>query len=256
MINNVKSGLAPRHSPGASVNRIANGWRMEIPASSANHEYCLAQVDDYVSLSRGRFLHSPPWTLSLHARVSQVDLPGTWGFGLWNDPFGLSLGFDGTMRRLPALPNAAWFFYASPPNWLSVHDSIPAQDFFAGTIRSPRIPSLLLAPATLALPLMTILPVSRLLRRLVGRIIRQDASLVSTGVTDWHKYSLQWLHENCKYLIDDIPIHQTRYSPPPPLGLVIWIDNQYAAWDPQGRLAYGTLEHPAAWLEISEIKME
>lgn len=252
----MKSRLAPRHSPGASVNRIANGWRMEIPASSANHGYCLAQVDDYVPLSRGRFLHSPPWTLSLHARVSQADLPGTWGFGLWNDPFGLSLGFGGKTRRLPALPNAAWFFYASPPNWLSVHDPISAQGFFSGTIKSPRIPSILLTPAILTLPLMTIRPVSRLLRRLAGRIIRQDTCLVSTGVTNWHKYSLQWLHESCEYLIDDTPILQTHFSPPPPLGLVIWIDNQYAAWDPQGRLASGTLEHPTAWLEISKIKME
>jgi hypothetical protein len=193
--------------------------------------------------------------LSLNARVSQAGLPGTWGFGLWNDPFGLSLGFGGKAGRLPTLPNAAWFIYASSPNWLSVHDSIPAHDFIAGAIKSPSFPSILLAPLTLALPLMIIRPVSRLLRRLAARVIRQNATLVPTGVTDWHEYSFKWLREKCEYLIDEVPILQTQFSPPPPLGLVIWIDNQYAAWDPQGRLASGTLEHPAAWLEISEIKM-
>jgi len=61
-------------------------------------------------------MHAPPCTFSLHARLSGTDLPGTWGFGLWNDPFGLSLGFGGQAARLPALPQAAWFMHASPPN--------------------------------------------------------------------------------------------------------------------------------------------
>jgi len=253
MKNNVENGLITRHSPGASVNRMTNGWRLEIPASCANQEYSLAQVDDYSPLSRGRFLHSPPWSLSLLARVSHTGLPGTWGFGLWNDPFGLTLGFGGRAGRLPVLPNTAWFLYASPPNWLSVHDWIPAQNFIAGTVKSPRFPSILLAPATLALPLMPFRPFSRLLRRLAGRIIRQDATLISADVTDWHKYSLHWQQRYCEFLVDNVPVLQTQFSPRPPLGLVVWIDNQYAAWEARGRLAFGTLEHPAAWLEISGI---
>jgi len=251
----MKNGLKSKHTPGGSVNQIENGWRMEIPAKSASQEYCLAQIDDYASLPRRRLHHSPPWFLSLQARVSEPNIPGTWGFGLWNDPFGFSLGFDGTPRRLPALPNTAWFFYASPPNWLSVHDSIPAQGFFAGTIKSPRTPSLFLAPALLALPLLSIKPVSRLLRRMTGRIVWQDASLVSAKVTDWHRYSIQWIRETTEYRVDDELILKTRFSPSPPLGLVIWIDNQFAAWDPQGRLGYGTLKNPSAWLEITDINM-
>jgi hypothetical protein len=35
---------------------------------------------------------------------------------------------------------------------------------------------------------------------------------------------------------------------------VIWIDNQFVAWDPQGHLASGTLDNPAAWLELTDIK--
>jgi hypothetical protein len=226
---------------------------MEIPAGSAD-TYCLAQSDDYISFSRGQFQHAPPWTLSLNARVSAPDLPGTWGFGLWNDPFGFSLGFGGTARRLPALPNTAWFFHASPPNWLSLHNAIPGRGFFAGAIKAPRIPSILLAPAILALPLVAIRPVSRLLRRLAGRMIEQDACLIPVDVTNWHKYSIEWLHEYVEFNIDDQPVLRTSLSPPPPLGLVIWIDNQYAFWDPTGRLGYGTLGNPAAWLEVTDIQ--
>jgi hypothetical protein len=250
-----KSGLAPRHTPGASVIRIANGWRMEIPASSTRREYCLAQVDDYSGLSRDSSLHSPPWSISLHARISREGLPGTWGFGLWNDPFGLSLGFGGRAGRLPALPNTVWFFYASPPNWISLHDSIPGQGFFAGVSQSPRISSIFLAPAVAALPLMTIRPISRLFRRWAGRLVRQDAALVSAGVMDWHKYTIQWLHDSCMFTVDDRTVLQCRLSPASPLGLVIWIDNQYATWDPQGRFGYGILENPAAWLEVAGIRL-
>jgi hypothetical protein len=45
-------------------------------------------------------------------------------------------------------------------------------------------------------------------------------------------------------------------SPRPPLGLVIWIDNQYAAFTPNGRIGFGVLENPEpAWLELKEIEV-
>jgi hypothetical protein len=40
------------------------------------------------------------------------------------------------------------------------------------------------------------------------------------------------------------------------MGLVLWIDNQYAAFPPDGKLRAGTL--PAleeAWLEISQVQV-
>ena len=51
-------------------------------------------------------------------------------------------------------------------------------------------------------------------------------------------------------------IVKTSSSPCPPLGLVLWIDNQFAAWNPQGRLAHGTLENPPAWLEIENLAVQ
>jgi hypothetical protein len=245
----MKIDLKPRHTPGASVNRTENGWRLDIPAGPRG-SYRLAQLDDYAALSRRHFYHAPPWTFSLQARVSASNLPGTWGFGLWNDPFGFSLGFGGTAGRLPVLPNAAWFFHASPPNWLSFRNEIPAQGFFAGTIHSPRLPSLLLAPAILALPFLVLRHISRLLRRLASQTVRQETAAISVDVTNWHEYSIKWLRETLEFKMDGETILQTSISPAPPLGLVLWIDNQFAAWTPEGRLGYGTLDNPAAWLEI------
>jgi hypothetical protein len=243
--------LNPRCTPGASVNRTENGWRLDIPVG-ARGAYRLAQLDDYVALSRMHFHHTPPWTLNLHSKVSAPDLPATWGFGLWNDPFGLSLGFGGTAGRLPVLPNAAWFFHASPPNWLSFRNEIPAHGFFAGTLNSPHVPPLLLAPVLLALPFLALRPASRLLRLLASKTVQQDAAAISIDVTKWHKYSIHWLRECAEFKIDGETILKTSISPAPPLGMVLWIDNQFAAWTPEGRFGFGTLDNPAACLEISE----
>ncbi|MFH1524193.1 MAG: hypothetical protein ABIF04_04450 [Chloroflexota bacterium] len=247
--------LSPRQTPGATVSQTTNGWRLDIPAG-ARRTYRLAQIDDYARTPRRLFSHVPPLTLSLRARLSAADLPGTWGFGLWNDPFGLSLGFGGNPARLPALPQAAWFFHASSPNWLSLRDELPANGFFAWTFRSPLIPSLLLAPGLLVAPLLALRPVSRLLRRLASRVIRQDGEAVSVDVTQWHEYSIQWLSTGCSFTVDGNEILYTQIFPRPPLGLVLWIDNQFAAWTPEGRLGYGTLENPAAWLEIEGLKIQ
>jgi hypothetical protein len=85
---------------------------------------------------------------------------------------------------------------------------------------------------------------------LAGRIIEQDSVAITIDVTEWHHYSIEWLRERVEFKIDEETILQTPVSPQSPLGLVLWIDNQFAAWTPQGQLKYGTLETPAAWLEI------
>jgi hypothetical protein len=248
MINN----LTPKHTPGGSVKPTDGGWRLEIPAGPAKI-YRLAQLDDYAALARNRLLHTQPRELSLRARVSSADLPGTWGFGLWNDPFGFALGFGGTVRRLPALPNNAWFFHASAPNWLSIHKGVPGQGFFAGTIRSPRIPSILLAPGIVTLPFIAIRPVSKLMRRIAAHFIRQTAQTIPVDVTAWHAYSFHWLDTSVEFQVDNKPVLRTSVAPAAPLGLVIWIDNQFAAWDDGGRLSSGTMANPSAWLEVAQI---
>jgi hypothetical protein len=37
--------------------------------------------------------------------------------------------------------------------------------------------------------------------------------------------------------------------------LVIWVDNQYVALPPDGRLGFGTLANPPTWVEIAHLKV-
>ena len=240
---------------GEAVELAARNWRLSIPAGPVG-EYRLAQIDDYAGLARKQFLWEHPVRISLTARASSQSIPGTWGFGLWNDPFSLSLGLGGGTRRLPALPNAAWFFFASPPNYLSLRDDLPAQGALAATFRSSPVPALLLGLGAPALPFLAWPPAARLFRRLGRKLIGQDAVSLSTDATEWHTYTIDWQLNQVIFQIDSQTVLETNISPRPPLGLVLWIDNQYAALPPDGRLTYGNLanEEPA-WIEIENLSI-
>jgi hypothetical protein len=293
--------LIPQHTPGARVEEITPGerhtaYRLSIPAGRAD-KYRLAQVYDYTQKSRGKFPLRPPLHLNLSARTSSESIPGTWGFGLWNDPFGLSLGFGGNPFRLPALPNAVWFFGASKENHLSFKSGprperseaqtkgslqsalrlratpsaqreVAGNGFLAQTFRSPWFHPLLI-PAGLALPFSR-----KATRRLLGRVISEEginlssrhplapadaqesASYSELNVTQWHRYCLEWRAERVAFEVDDVQMLESIVSPNPPLGLVIWIDNQFAAFTPEGKIGFGVLENPEpAWLEIKDIDM-
>jgi len=247
--------LQARTTPGGKVQPILNGWRFEI-TEGGPAAYRLAQLDDYTLLARRRFMWREQATLHLRCRVSNSALPGTWGFGFWNDPFALSLGLQGAARRLPVLPNTCWFFHASEQNHLSFAEGQPASGFLAQAFSSPRIPSALLAPGVFASPLLLIRPLSKWLRaNIAARLIREDAKRISVDVTEWHEYRLKWSPARVEYAIDDEMVFDTAASPKGPLGLVIWIDNQYAAWLPDGSLGMGALVSPAAWMEISDLKV-
>jgi len=61
------------------------------------------------------------------------------------------------------------------------------------------------------------------------------------AVDEWHSYRLTWLDEGVYFQIDDQQVFWTAISPHGPMGLVIWIDNQYFHFDPQGRIGFGFL---------------
>lgn len=133
--------LKYRITEGSQVEQVApDSWRLTIPAGTGK-SYNWAQLDDYLDLPRSKFLWQKPIQMECQARVSNSALPGTWGFGFWNDPFNASLGIKGTAARLPVLPNAAWFFFASPENHLSLTTNSPAQGFLAAVFQSPLIPA-------------------------------------------------------------------------------------------------------------------
>ena len=244
----MQDDLTARQTQGAAVTPTTNGFRLTIPASDGSR-YDDAQLDDYAGLARRDFPHRS-LDLSLRALASAESTPGTWGFGVWNDPFGLSLGFGGNPFRLPALPNAAWFFYASPQNYLSFQNAKPAQGFLAQTFRAPRFHPALIG-AGLALPFSRIET-----RRRLGQVIAEDSVALSVDVTQWHGYRLRWREDRVVFEVDDVPVLETSVSPHPPLGFILWIDNQFAAFTPAGKISFGVLAHPEAWLEIEGLELK
>ncbi len=226
-------------------------WHLEIASGPAG-KYRGAQLDDYLHLPRAQFRWTAPVSLEVDARVSASGLPGTWGFGLWNDPFNVSLGMGGAARRLPALPNTAWFFYASPPNNLSLRDK-PAQGLLAATFSAPNIPAPLLAPGALLLPLLAWPVTARVLRCLARQVIREDFACLDLDPTAWRKYRLDVTAGSVTFTVDEAMCFTTPIAPRGRLGVVLWIDNQYMAFPPNGKLHFGTLENPEAWLELDHI---
>ena len=129
--------LIPHFTSGSRVEEISqenrgDAYRLWIPSGPAG-KYRLAQLDDYTQKTRSRLPVHSPASLTLSARVSSDSIPGTWGFGFWNDPFGMSIGFGGKPWRLPALPNAVWFFGASKENYLSFRDASTAPPTSGGS---------------------------------------------------------------------------------------------------------------------------
>jgi hypothetical protein len=246
--------LYPLLSSAARCRRTRPGaWQLSVPEGPTG-VYRVAQLDDYSRFGRRAFRWRAPVELQVRARVSAADLPGTWGFGFWNDPFSRSFG-SGASQRLPTLPNAAWFFYASPPNYLSLSNDHPAQGLLAATFAAPRLPALLLLAALPALPLLAWRVSARLLRWVGRKVVREDAAALSLDPTDWHTYRLGWHRDHVAFTVDDEPCLVTPVSPDGPLGLVLWIDNQTMALPPDGRLQFGVLGGPEAWLELEALSV-
>jgi hypothetical protein len=238
------------------VEEITPGrWKLCNPQGEAG-VYRWAQLDDYLQLARKDFLWKPPLRMSLRARVSDNNIHGTWGFGFWNDPFTSSLGIGGTRRLLPVLPNTAWFFFASRPNFITFRDDLPTEGMLAATFRVPKIPPGFLLPGAILAPLMFIPPAARLIRRLISRIIAEDALRLDSDFTQWHAYGLEWHSSGVRFFLDEQLQFETKISPHAPLGFVLWIDNQYASFPPSGKISRGTLETPQeACLEVEGLSI-
>ena len=250
-------GLTENLTHGATIKRTSeSSYHFEIPPGPARR-YRLAQLDDYSLLRRNLFPWKTDTRLSLWARVSDACHAGTWGFGFWNDPFamGFLIGLKG--MRLPAFPDAAWFFYASPDSFLSIQDDLAGNGFSAMTFQSPGWSGFKLGLASLFLPFLLFRPLSRWLRIKASKILVQDAQSISVDPTSWHFYELFWEQASISFLVDGESVLETTSCPRGPLGLVLWIDNQSAAWKPDGEIGYRLLPGDEyAWLEIKDLKTE
>ncbi len=117
----------------------------------------------------------------------------------------------------------------------------------AQAFRSPKIHPLLI-PAGLALPFSR-----KATRNLLGKVIGEDGISLGVDVTQWHRYRLEWSAKRSAFWVDDALVFESPVSPNPPLGVILWIDNQFAAFTPEGKLAFGVLENDEAWLEVEEV---
>jgi len=224
-----------------------------ITEGATARQYSNAQLDDYQGLPRRKFLWRPPLMLTVRARFSHPDgvLRGTAGFGFWNDPF-LMTGF-----RLPALPRAVWFFYASPPSNMKLDLRVPGFGWKAATIDALRPSFLALAPlAPLAVPLMNFRPLYRALWPIGQRAIHVCEAPLSAPMTGWHTYTLRWQKGDVRFAVDGRPVLHCRTAPRGPLGFVMWLDNQYMVVTPWGRFGYGLLDAPdRQWMAIERLEI-
>lgn len=235
-------------APGAAT-------RMTIPAMPRG--YADAQLDDYRDKPRSRFPWRPPVSFTLRARASEPLPLGTLGFGFWNDPFTLSLGQGGAARRIPSAPHTVWFFYGSPPNHFAFAPGIEGHGAKAMAIRSPLIPTLLLAPLAAAGALAAQVPgLRRPVMRAALRSVRSAEMELNVALDEWHQYTAAWDRESVRFEIDGQILLQEQIEIPGPLGFVTWIDNQYAVASPEKGFRFGVIPtNRPQWLEISDLEI-
>lgn len=248
--------LYPTLSSGASLSCPHPGHiRLEIPSGPAGR-YRVAQLDDYRGMPRHEFGWQAPLELSLVARASARYLPGTWGFGFWNDPFSLILPAEARALRLPTFPNTAWFFFASPENYLSLRDDLPANGPLAAVFRSAAWPSILTMLALPLAPLLFVRPLTRLIRRLGRNLINERSCALFVAPNEYHQYRIQWETSQILFWIDHELVFSTNIFPSGAVGLIIWVDNQFAACPPNGQLQYGTLANAEpAWIDLKDLQI-
>lgn len=241
---------------GGRLVQTDTGLRLTAVDTTA-HRYTDAQVDDTQGRARRAFLWRPPLTLTVRARFSHDasrtaedgGLRGTAGFGFWNDPFLM------TGSRAPTLPRAIWFFYASPPSNIVLDSRTPGFGWKAATIDALRPGAALLAVAApLAVPLMNIGAVYRALWPAAQRILRISEAMVPAEMTGRHTYTVEWGVKQARFRVDGELVLECGPPPRGPLGLVIWLDNQYLVATPWGRLRSGLLAAPREqWLELERV---
>src|SRR6266568_355913 len=127
---------------GGSLHIVDSALRMVLPLAQIG-TYTDAQVDDYGRRARSAFPWRPPLRMEVRARsslpaasaTSSVEstsiLRGTAGFGFWNYPF--SVRGDILM-----LPEAIWFFYASPPSNMALVPGIAGWGWKAQVVHAMR----------------------------------------------------------------------------------------------------------------------
>ena len=221
---------------------------------ASSQDYTNAQIDDYHTLPLPHFPCRPPLRLSVRARFSHNSgrLTGTAGFGFWNHPLRLT-----GLRRL-ALPQALWFFYAGPDSDMPLALDLPGWGWKASTIDART--SRFLASAPLFALTSPLLRAPRLYRSLwpsVQKAAGIAEKLIPAPMTEWHVYTIDWQRAGVSFYLDGRLLLESDHAPAGPLGLVIWLDNQFLQFAPWGRIRWGLVpKEEAQWLEIDWLAVE
>ncbi len=224
-------------------------------------EYADAQIDDYAGRVRSAFPWTPPVRMEVRARASLPAaghtstgegeiLRGTAGFGFWNYPF--SVRGDPLM-----LPEAIWFFYASPPSNMALVPGVPGWGWKAQVIHSMR-PGALLAtvPTALTTGWARVTGQADQAARWLKRLSGACEALVPVAMTDWHTYTLEWRKDRAQFWVDDVEILRVLNPPARRLGFVAWLDNQYAIVSPRGIFRFGTVSSGPEWFELDSVNID
>ncbi len=244
----------------ARLEVVDSALRMTLPDVRAG-SYADAQIDDYGQLPRSQFLWRPPLHMSVRARASlpaattsstinDPILRGTAGFGFWNYPFSVR-------GDLLMLPDAVWFFYASPPSNMALVPHSPGWGWKAQVVHSMRPGALLsVIPMTLSTTLALLTNETRPAARWMQRLTGAHESLLTTDLTSWHSYTLDWFAREAIFAVDGQQVLRVPHPPTRPLGFVAWLDNQFAIATPRGSLRFGSLSSSSQWFEISKLTIE
>ncbi len=191
--------------------------------------------------------------MQLRARFSHPanELIGTAGFGFWNAPWGAPT------TRWPALPQAAWFFFASKPNHLPFAPPETGHGWFAATMDAATSHALVMLPIA---PLLLLLNQPAKWRRRLWPAMQRRMGISHTDIQlpmhAWHTYELGWQADGCTFKVDEEVVLQTPFSPKGPLGFVCWIDNQFLVATANGRFKWGTIAtQNNQWLEVADLQL-
>lgn len=236
---------------GGAISRNGDRVRLSIGANDGSG-YVNAQLDDYHT--DGTMKWHAPVVMRLRARLSHgtAELGGTAGFGFWNDPFGMTGQRLLGMPRF-RLPQATWFFFASPPSDMPLALDIPGHGLKMATIDAgTALAALLLPLAPLGMALCRVPVGYRSLWPLAQRILKVDEKRLALDVREWHEYEVVWKRDSVTFDVDGEELFRTRFAPRGPLGVVVWIDNQFMVATPQGTFHHGMLPVSEQWMELED----
>lgn len=248
------AALVTNEIGGGQVHHLPDGWRLALPVGTPG--YADAQLDDTSSRRRADLPHRPPTHLSLEARAFNETQAGTLGFGFWNDPFPSFGGAAGSGRFWPASPQALWFFGRWPPSDLPFAAGAQGTGWCAACIRAPSLPGLPVAVlGALAAAAMAVPPLrSTVIRTFWARTSGWQHDL-KPGFDQWRRYEIDWQERLIEFSVDGTKVLRVPVAMAGPLGLVIWIDNQWATFTAAHGLHFGaTPLRDNAWLEIRDIR--